>query len=198
MFAVGDTGATRTLLTEEAARPYQLVELDPQEERVVVYAGGEEGKITGKVKLGELDALVVPGIKENLVSIFDLTSRGSTMKLSNSGGVISNPVNEKEINLMKKEGTWKLNLDDVATYDHEGYVGAYLAAMPRSKAERYIDLHERLGHQSWKVIAEVLDDCTGGERYWRKVYMCCMHVVETKISVCIFQFGESRWFSRRN
>ena len=40
MFAVGDTGATRTLLTE-AARPYRLVELDPQEERVVVYAGGE-------------------------------------------------------------------------------------------------------------------------------------------------------------
>ena len=36
MFAVGDTGATRTLLTEEAARPYRLVELDPQEERVVV------------------------------------------------------------------------------------------------------------------------------------------------------------------
>ena len=31
MFAVGDTGATRTLLTEEAARPYQF---DPQEERV--------------------------------------------------------------------------------------------------------------------------------------------------------------------
>ena len=42
MFAVGDTGATRTLLTE-AARPYRLVELDPQEERVVVYAGGEKG-----------------------------------------------------------------------------------------------------------------------------------------------------------
>ena len=84
MFAVGDTGATRTLLTEEAARPYQLVELDPQEERVVVYAGGEEGEISvsGKVRLGELEALVVPGIKENLVSISDLTSRGSTMELS--------------------------------------------------------------------------------------------------------------------
>ena len=68
MFAVGDTGATRTLLTEEAARPYRLVELDPQEERVVVYAGEEEGEITGKVQLGELEALVVPGIKENLVS----------------------------------------------------------------------------------------------------------------------------------
>ena len=85
MFAVGDTGATRTLLTEEAARPYRLVELDPQEERVVVCAGGEEGEITGKV---QLEALVVPGIKENLVSISDLTNRGSTMELSNSGGVI--------------------------------------------------------------------------------------------------------------
>ena len=56
------TGATRTLLTEAAARPYRLVELDPQEERVVVYAGGEEGEITGKVQLGELEALVAPGI----------------------------------------------------------------------------------------------------------------------------------------
>ena len=96
MFAVGDTGATRTLLTEEAVRPYQLVELDPQEKRVVVYAGGEEGEITGKVQLGELEALVVPGIKENLVSISDLTSRGSTMELSDSGGVISNPLKFEE------------------------------------------------------------------------------------------------------
>ena len=157
MFAVGDTGATRTLLTEEAARPYQWVELDPQEERVVVYAGGEEGVITGKVQLGELEALVVPGIKENLVSISDLTSKGSTMELSDSGGVISNPVNDKEIYLKKMEGIWRLKLDDVATYDHgnEGYVGAYYTAKPRSKADRYIDLHERLGHQSWKVIAEI-------------------------------------------
>ena len=160
MFAVGDTGATRTLLTEEAARPYQSVELDPQEERVVVYAGGEEGEITGKVQLGELEALVVPGIKENLVSISDLTSRGSTMELSDSGGVISNPMNDKEIYLKKMDGIWRLKLDDVATYDHKskGYVGANYAAKPRSKADRYIDLHERLGHLSWKVIAEMLDE----------------------------------------
>ena len=32
---------------------------------MVVYAGGEAGEITGKVQLGELEALVVPGIKEN-------------------------------------------------------------------------------------------------------------------------------------
>ena len=159
MFAVGDTGATRTLLTE-AARPYRLVELDPQEERVVVYAGGEEGEITGKVQLGDLEALAVPGIKENLVSISDLTSKGSTMELSDSGGVISNPVNDKEIYLKKMEGIWRLKLDDVATYDHEskGYVGANYAAKTRSKADRYIDLHERLGHLSWKVIAEMLDE----------------------------------------
>ena len=34
MLAVGDTGATRTLLTEEAARLYQLVELGPKKERL--------------------------------------------------------------------------------------------------------------------------------------------------------------------
>ena len=55
----------------------------------------EEGEITGKVQLGELEALIVPGIKENLVSISDLTSRGSTLELSNSGGVISNPYRQE-------------------------------------------------------------------------------------------------------
>ena len=84
MSAVGDTGATRTLLTEEAARPYQSLELDPREGRVVVYGGGDE-----------LEALVVPGIKENLVSISDLTSRGSTIVLSDSGGVVSNSVRDQ-------------------------------------------------------------------------------------------------------
>ena len=70
------------------------------------------------------ETIVVPGIKENLVSISDLTSRGSTMESSDSGGVISNPVNDKEIYLKKKEGIWRLKLDDVSTYDHgdKGYV----------------------------------------------------------------------------
>ena len=55
-----------------------------------------------------------------------------------------------------------MKLDDVATYDHgdKGYVGAFYSAKPRSKADRYIVLHERLGHLSWKVIAEMLDENT--------------------------------------
>ena len=160
MSAVGDTGATRTLLTEEAARPYQSLELDPREGRVVVYGGGDEGEVSAKVQLGELEALVVPGIKENLVSISDLTSRGSTIVLSDSGGVVSNSVNDKEIKLKKDKGTWRLQLDDLATYDHEngGQIGAFYTAMPKSKADRYINLHERLGHQSWRVIASMLDE----------------------------------------
>ena len=132
MFAVGDTGATRTLLTEEAARPFQLVEFDPREGRVVVYAGGSEGKVSSKVRLGELDALVVPGLTENLVSLSDLTAKGSTVKLSNLGGVISNPVNEKKIHMIKDYGTWRLKLDDLATYDHEqgDQVNAFYSALP--------------------------------------------------------------------
>ena len=59
---------------------------------------------------GELEALVVPGIKENLVSISDLTSKGSTLELSNSRGVISNPMNDKKIHLKKKNGVWRLKL----------------------------------------------------------------------------------------
>ena len=58
MSAVGDTGATRTLLTEEAARPYQLVEFDRRDGRVVVYGGGSEGKVSSKVRLGEFSVTV--------------------------------------------------------------------------------------------------------------------------------------------
>ena len=79
---------------------------------MVVFADGEEDEISGKVQLGELEALVVPGIKENLVSISDLTSQGSILELSDSGGVISNSMNDKEINLKKKEGIWGLNFND--------------------------------------------------------------------------------------
>ena len=160
MSAVGDTGATRTLLTIEAARPYKLMELDPREERVVEYGGGEEGVVVAKVQLGELEALVVPGIRENLVSISDLTKRGSTVNLSDTGGVISNSMNEKKINLWKDYGTWKLYLEDLADYDHEknGYSNAFYVSMPKSKADRYINLHERLGHQNWRVIAEMLNE----------------------------------------
>ena len=48
----------------------------------------------------------------------------------------------------------------MATYDHgdKGYEGAFYSAKPRSKADRYIDLHERQGRQSWKVVAEMLDE----------------------------------------
>ena len=84
------------------------------------------------------------------------------------------------IYLKKMEGMWRLKLDDVAIYDHgnKDYFGANYAAKPRSKADRYIDLHERLSHQSWKVIAEYKCGyyCTGGERYRREVYMYCMYV----------------------
>ena len=88
MSAVGDRGAKRTPLTEEAARPSQSLELNPREGRVVVYGGGDEGEVSAKVHLGELEALVVPEIKENLIFISDLTSRGSTIVLSDSGDVV--------------------------------------------------------------------------------------------------------------
>ena len=42
--------------------------------------------------------------------------------------MISNPVNDKEIHLKKKDGIWRLKLDDVATYGHgdKRFVGALL------------------------------------------------------------------------
>ena len=97
---------------------------------------------------------------ENLVSLSDLTAKGSTVKLSNSGGVISNPVNEKEIHMKRDYGTWRLKLDDLATYDHEqgDQVNAFYSVLPKTKAERFISLHERLGHQPAKVLAEMLNE----------------------------------------
>ena len=53
MFAVGDTGATRTLLTVEAARPYRALEFDPREGRTVIYGGGDTGEVSTKVLIEE-------------------------------------------------------------------------------------------------------------------------------------------------
>ena len=160
MSAVGDTGATRTLLTVEASRPYKLMELDPREGRVVEYGGGEKGEVAAKVQLGELEALVVPGLRENLVSISELTERGSILTLSDTGGVISNALNDKKIKLWKDYGTWRLYLQDLADYNHKekSYVKAFYVAASKSKAERYVELHERLGHLNWRIIAEMLDE----------------------------------------
>ena len=48
----------------------------------------------------------------------------------------------------------------MAKYDHEkkDQVKAYHSVLPKTKAERYIALHERLGHQPAKVLAEMLDE----------------------------------------
>lgn len=158
---MGDSGATRTLLTEEAAQPYQSVEFNPREEMEVVYGGGARGSITAAVQLGEVEALVVPGVQENLVALSDFTDRGSTVVLSDVGGVVSNSVNDKQIVLKKDFGTWRLRLSDIANYDHKDVrqsTTAFRTSTPKSKAERYIALHERLCHQSPKVLARMLDE----------------------------------------
>ena len=56
-------------------------------------------------------SLVVPGIREDLVPILDLTKRGSTVNLSDTDNVIYNSMNEKNINLWKHYGTCRLYLE---------------------------------------------------------------------------------------
>ena len=141
--------------------------------------------MSSKVRLGELDALVVPGLKENLLSLSDLTAKGSTVKLSDTEGVISNPVNEKKIHMFKDFGTWRLKPSDLATYDHEkgDQVNAFYSVLPKTKAKRFISLHERLGHQPAKVLAEMLDEdnhvCIRAGLTAREVHVRCVHVGQT-------------------
>ena len=70
---MGDSGATRTLLTERAARLFASKEFSPRDRPMeVIYGGEEKGTVVSKVQLGEVEALVVPDIQDNLVSLADL------------------------------------------------------------------------------------------------------------------------------
>ena len=87
----------------------------------VIYGGGDKGSVVSKGQIGELEALVVPDLSDNLVSFADFTDKGSTILLNSAGGVISNSLNDKQIVLKKDIGTWRLSLSDVANYDHKQY-----------------------------------------------------------------------------
>jgi hypothetical protein len=157
--AVGDSGATRTLLREEAAVPYQKMEFNPRDAMEVIYGDGARATVSSKVQLGEVEALVVPKIQENLVSLSDLTSRGSHVVLTDEGGLITNSLNDKRIVLTKEEGTWHLPLSAIVSYDHKATKhkdNIFLATTMKTKGERYISLHERLCHQSPEVLYKML------------------------------------------
>ena len=141
--------------------PYESVEFSPRERVEVLYGGGAKGTVASAVKLGEVEALVVPGVQESLVALSDFTDRGSTIVLTNVGGVISNSLNDKQIVLKKDFGTWRLQLSDIASYDHNDVQHkptAFYSSTPKSKAERYITLHERLCHQSPRIMAKMLNE----------------------------------------
>ena len=62
---MGDSGATRTLLTPKAAGLFERKVSHPQE---VVYGGSERAPVVSKFLIGELEALVVPDLQDNVVS----------------------------------------------------------------------------------------------------------------------------------
>ena len=77
---MGHSGATRTLLTPKAARLFERKVSHPQDTPLeVVYGGGERAPVVSKVQIGELEALVVADLQDNLVSFSDLTDKGSTV-----------------------------------------------------------------------------------------------------------------------
>ena len=62
---MGDSGASRTLLREDTVSVLQSGVSDLREEEKVdiVYGGGERGTATQKTNLGEVEALLYPGLK---------------------------------------------------------------------------------------------------------------------------------------
>ena len=95
----------------------------------VIYGGGEKGTVVSKV-----EALVVPDIQDNLVSLADFADRGSTIMLTADGGAIAN----------SDFGTWLLRLADIVDYNHKhDSHSAFAASIAKSKLGRYIALHER-------------------------------------------------------
>ena len=72
----------------------------------VVYGGGDRGSVVSKVQIGELEALVVPDLSDNLVSFADFTDKGSTILLDSAGGVISNSLNDKRQTNSFEKGYW--------------------------------------------------------------------------------------------
>ena len=68
----------------------------------ILYGGGELGHVSFYTKLGEIEAFVVLNLNENLISLCDLTTRGSNVILTSEGGLISNPFNDNKIELRQK------------------------------------------------------------------------------------------------
>ena len=105
---MGDSGASRTLLTEKSARFFPSKDFNPHEQCMeVVYGGGDKAPVVSKVQVSELEVLVVPQLQDNLVSLYDFTDKGSTILLSSAGGLISNSLNDKQIVLNKDDGSWR-------------------------------------------------------------------------------------------
>lgn len=185
--AVGDSGATRTLLTEDTDRSLTSSRMDLRDSGMeVLYAGGESGIVSSSARLGEIECLFVPGLKESLVSFSDFTCRGSTVVLTDSGGSITNPFNNKSINLTKDSNTWRILLSDVANYSHSEsrIVQAYsVLATSESKLERYISLHERLCHLSPEALSSAID---GDSPLWIRSDLTAQEVRQmAKKHVCV-------------
>ena len=109
-----------------------------------------------KEALGELEAIVMPDIQDNLVSFADFAYRGSTIMLTADGGAMTNSFNETV--LIKDFGTWRLRLADIVDYNHkhDSHL-AFAASISKTKLGRYIVLQERSCRQSPEVLIRALE-----------------------------------------
>ena len=149
------------LLTARATRLFERKVSHPQDTPLEVVYGGERAPVVSKVH-GELEALVVPGSQDNLVSFSDFTNKGSTVLLSSDAGIISYSLNDKQIVLKEDIGTWRLHLPDIANYDHmQDSASIYSTSISKTKLARYITIHERSCHQPAEVLIRALEGyCT--------------------------------------
>ena len=120
---MADSGAQRTLLRVETARHLGL-ESTTTLPVDIVYGGGTSTVADSCVMLGETQALLVPGLKENLISLSQIAEEGSTVYLDDEWGLIFNSMNKKTIPMMRDDRGWSIWLIDIINYDLDHVVDA--------------------------------------------------------------------------
>ena len=113
---MADSGAQRTLLRVETARHLGL-ESTTTLPVDIVYGGGTTTIANSSVMLGNTQALVVPGLQENLISLNQLAEDGSSVYLQTDWGLVFNSTNKKTIPMIKGDRGWSIWLSDIMNYD---------------------------------------------------------------------------------
>lgn len=139
----------------------------------IVFGNGEDLLSDENVKIGPVNAIVVPdgSIVEDLVSAGDFVDSGCIIYQDKNGGSISNPLTGAEVKIQRHDRKWTVWLKDLEKLTSPGENGVFSDVMNARSAvftggvfERVINLHERMGHPSPLVMANAV---SGDRPTWR-------------------------------